>query len=99
MGVCGLRLRRRIRYIQARHLSWHAAAREQRELWVRVPHDGEKERLRFHRLRAQVSGEKHMDNQSTAHSSPKCTTIRPSEARLQRWKCYFAPKEIANENC
>jgi len=48
MGVCRVRLRRRVRYVQARHLSWHAAAGERRQVRVRVPHESEDERLRFH---------------------------------------------------
>ena len=35
-------------------ISRHAAAGERRQVRIRVPHDSEDERLRFHRLRAQV---------------------------------------------
>jgi len=35
-------------------LSRHAAAGERRQVRVRVPHESEDERLRFHRLRAEV---------------------------------------------
>src|SRR6266446_5656721 len=41
MGICRVRLRRRIRHVQARHHSRHAAAGERRQVRLRVPHGGE----------------------------------------------------------
>jgi len=38
------------------NLGWQAAARERRQVRVCLPFDREGKRLRFHRLRAQVSG-------------------------------------------
>src|SRR4249920_653697 len=55
MGICRVRLRRRVRYVQARHHSWHAAARERREVWVRVPYESEDERLRVYGVREAVN--------------------------------------------
>ena len=51
MGICRVRLRRRVRYVHARHHGRHAAAGERRQVRVRVPHESEGERLRFHGLR------------------------------------------------
>ena len=51
MGICRVRLQRRVRYVHAWHDSCHAAARERPQVRVRVPHESEDERLRFYRVR------------------------------------------------
>src|SRR5215831_15173632 len=51
MGICRVRLRRCNRYIQARHHSWHATARERRQVWLCLSHDCEGTRLRFYGVR------------------------------------------------
>ena len=43
-----------IRSLHTRHFSGQAAAREQRQVRVRLPYDGQNQRLRFHGLRASV---------------------------------------------
>src|SRR5262245_58595024 len=48
MGIRRVRLRRRVRHVQARHHSGHAAAGERRQMRVRVPHESEDERLRVY---------------------------------------------------
>ena len=47
MGICRVRLRRRVRYVQARHHSWHAAAGKRRQVRVRVPHDERRRETTF----------------------------------------------------
>ena len=54
LGICRVRLRRRVRYVQARHHGRHAAAGERRQVRVRMSHESEGERLRFHGLREAV---------------------------------------------
>ena len=48
MGIRRVRLRRRVRYVQARHDGGHAAAGKRRQVRVRLPHESEGERLRVH---------------------------------------------------
>ena len=55
MGICRVRLQRRVRYVHARHHSWHAAAGERRQVRLRVPHGREDERLRVHGVRKAVN--------------------------------------------
>ena len=60
-----------LRYVHPRHLGWQAAAGERRQVRIRVPHDGEDKRLRFHGLRAQVKrDEQCTDEQWTPNSNP-----------------------------
>ena len=39
LGIGRVRLRRRVRYVHARHHGWHAAAGERRQVRVRLPHE------------------------------------------------------------
>ena len=56
MGICRVRLRRAVRYVHARHVGWHAAAGERRQVRVRMPHVGEGDGLRFHGVRQAMNG-------------------------------------------
>jgi hypothetical protein len=51
MGIRCVRLRCRLRYVQARHYSRHASAGERRRVRVYVPYDRKGERLRIYRVR------------------------------------------------
>jgi Cytochrome P460 len=57
MGVGRVQVRRRSRQVRARRHDRHAAARERRQVGVRMPHDREGARLRLHGLRAALNGE------------------------------------------
>ena len=54
LGMGSVRLRRRVRHLQARHDSWHAAARERRQARIHVSHESEGERLRVYGVRKAV---------------------------------------------
>ena len=55
LGLRRVRIRRRERYVQARHDGGQAAAVERREVRLRVPHAREDARLRLHGVRASLS--------------------------------------------
>src|SRR5262245_29429908 len=55
MGIRGVRLQRRIRYVYARHHGRHAAAGQRRQVRLRVPHESQDERLRVHGVREAVN--------------------------------------------
>ena len=44
-----------IRYVPARRCSQYAAAGERRQMWVRLPHRGQGDRLRVHRVRQEMN--------------------------------------------
>ena len=54
-GWGSIRLQRSVRYVQPRHRGGQSAAGTRREVRIRVSHTGEEPRLRFHRVRAQVT--------------------------------------------
>jgi hypothetical protein len=57
MGICGLRIYRRVRHVRARHIGQQTAAGKRRQMRIRVPYDCEGKRLRLHRLHKALSVE------------------------------------------
>src|SRR5688500_17825954 len=54
MGICRVRLQRRVQYVYTWDRIGHTAARERRQMRIRVPHESQDQRLRFYGIREAV---------------------------------------------
>ena len=55
MGICRVRLQRRVQYVYTWDRIGHTAARERRQMRIRVPHESQDQRLRFYGIREAVN--------------------------------------------